>query len=50
MRRWSYWRLHIPTGDRTLDEMDAMDRNELLRHLDAYNRQQPGVWQYWSAS
>lgn len=44
--------LHIPTGQRRTDwaafthktgylELDA------LRCVDSWNRQQPGVWQYW---
>jgi len=47
MRRYQYWRLHLPTGEKTLGAMDAPDTLTLLRSLNAYNRQMPGLWQYW---
>lgn len=50
MTRWIFWRLHIPTGKKTLGELEAWDRSQLLRSLDTYNRQGAGLWQYWSAS
>jgi hypothetical protein len=47
MKRFAYWRLHIPTGKRSVGEMDAWDLAHLLRELNRYNAQQPGTWQYW---
>jgi hypothetical protein len=52
MRDWEgytfiFWRLHIPTGKRTMGEARFMLRVEFLAALAAWNGQQPGRWQYW---
>ena len=44
-----YIALHIPTGTRHEREMDyETTRHAFLLLLDAWNSQQPGIWQYWS--
>jgi len=47
MRRWSARRLHIPTGERSIAEFDALNRKEALEQVNAWNESLPGIWQYW---
>jgi hypothetical protein len=48
MRRYQFWRLHIASGERTIGELDAHSTAHFLECLNSYNRQMPGLWQYWA--
>lgn len=48
MRFWAYKCCHVPTGQVLDCTMEALDMCDLLKLLNAYNAQQPGVWVYWA--
>lgn len=46
----SYYWLHIPTGNKGKSYFDnalTASRASLLERINSWNRQKPGVWQYW---
>jgi len=49
---WTFHRLYIPTGLRTISttaEGELLSRVEFLELLNKWNAQLAGVWQYWAA-
>lgn len=53
MWRYTYNRLHIPSGSRSegtkhYDESSALlAQRALFEDLNDWNRSAPGIWQYW---
>lgn len=41
-----YWRLFIPSGERSEGSAKFSSELEFLRELARWNEQQPGYWQY----
>lgn len=48
MYRFTYTRLHIPTNKRWEASQSFQGVQDFLDHLNRWNRQQPGVWQYYA--
>lgn len=52
MRRFDYFRKHLPTGEVTKGTMDARDFEQLCYWLNDYNRSSQmvggGDWVYWA--
>ena len=44
---FSYHWLHIPSMKKGLNKICKLSRQDFLELLARWNRDQPGVWQYW---